>query len=551
MYNTQRGLLTLALVGSVIQCGNLQAAEKSGVTAMSIPDYEIKSYCVDFNWTAGGRKGQNNFAKPGEYAAADPKGLVEWHKAIGSNVIQTFCVSHNGYAWYKSDVTPPQPGLKHDFLREVVKLGHAEDMLVMGYLSIAANTRWGDENPSLSYGSPSTYHLPYTDEYLAYLDKAIRDAVTTGIDGFMLDWIWQPKRSSTNGKWIDSEKKLYEQLMGEKFPGEDKLSEKKDTEYSRKAIDRCWKTIRKAAKQVNPDCAIWLTCNKLQHPHIDDSDMLKEIDWLLAESGNVKNLEKIKSFVGKHTKLIVCLAAWNNKDPAFVIPSAKENKLGLYGFCKPRTKDGRIPMDKFLSKQLTELVGDDRNIAALARAYQGLSLESELVDGKFVEPKVAPAYRLQILAGGRGSANRGTNRFSNGSGEVKVNTPHRRGALLLTRLGDTWPETVNLHYWTIKREKNEKDMSAVQTVTFFNGKLGCEVAIDEKGKTRFGAPKKFTINVNWARSFKVGGGDSETKPITVPFTSDKNNLKLVIPKEILTGNPETIAVAWGKRFVAK
>ena len=40
-------------------------------------------------------------------------------------------------------------------------------MVVMGYFSIAANIRWGKENPDLSYGLGG-YYLPYTDEYLAY-----------------------------------------------------------------------------------------------------------------------------------------------------------------------------------------------------------------------------------------------------------------------------------------------------------------------------------------------------------------------------------------------
>ena len=54
----------------------------------------------------------------------------------------------------------------------------------------------------------------------------------------------------TTNKWLECAKKLYAQLMGEAFPGEDQLTEKsaKYTAYSRKAIDRCWKTIRKAAK---------------------------------------------------------------------------------------------------------------------------------------------------------------------------------------------------------------------------------------------------------------------------------------------------------------
>jgi len=32
----------------------------------------------------------------------------------------------------------------------------------------------------------------------------------------MIDWVWQPKRLSTEGKWIEAEKKLYEQFMGER-----------------------------------------------------------------------------------------------------------------------------------------------------------------------------------------------------------------------------------------------------------------------------------------------------------------------------------------------
>lgn len=191
-----------------------------------------------------------------------------------------------------------------NLIREVVKLGHAEGMVVIGYFSIAANKRWGTENPELSYGTPDGYHLPYTDEYLAYVAAAITDAVkNTGINGFMIDWIWQPNRKATEGKWLDAEKKLYQQLMGEPFPGEDKLTSAQDLEYSRRAIDRCWKTIRKAAKDANPNCIVWLTCNNIKHPHIQDSDMFREVDWLMAETGNNKHLEEIRNAVGEHTRL--------------------------------------------------------------------------------------------------------------------------------------------------------------------------------------------------------------------------------------------------------
>ena len=339
---------------------------------------DIKAYCLDFNWAATGRK-RKPFAAPGNWAASNPAEHVAWYKAIGANVIQTFCVSTNGYAWYKNGFVPEQPGLKHDFLPEVVKLGHQEGMLVFGYFCASANPKWGADHPDQSYGTPTTYHIPYTDEYLDYLSKSISDAVRkTGIDGFMVDWLWMPNRKATEGKWLDCEKKLYQQLMGEAFPGEEQLGEKspKYTEFSRKAIDRCWKAIHKAAKEANPECIIWLTSNHINHPHVLNSDMYKEADWLMNESGDMKRIEEVKGMVGKHTRLITCLARWNGKDATQVVPEALKAGVGLYGFAAPRKNSGLIPLEGILSKPVAELKGDDHNIAVLARAYHGASIDA-------------------------------------------------------------------------------------------------------------------------------------------------------------------------------
>lgn len=350
---------------------------------------DIKAYCLDFNWAATAKK-RKPFAAPGNWAASDPAAHVAWYKAIGANVIQTFCVSTNGYAWYKNGFVPEQPKLKHDFLPEVVKLGHQEGMLVFGYFCIASNPVWAARHPDHSYGSPTTYHIPYTDEYLAYLSASIGDAVKkTGIDGFMIDWLWMPNRKSTEDKWLDSEKKLYTQLMGEPFPGEEQLGEKSEkyTAYSRKAIDRTWKAIRKAAKEANPECMIWLTSNHINHPHVINSDMYQEADWIMNESGDMKRIEQVKSMIGKHTRLITCLARWNNQDATKVVPEALAAGVGLYGFTAPRNNGGTVPLDKILSTPVSELKGDDRNIAVLARAFHGVSIDAVRNDqGVFVEP---------------------------------------------------------------------------------------------------------------------------------------------------------------------
>ena len=309
---------------------------------------------------------------------------------MGANVIQTFCVSTNGYAWYKNGVVAQQPGLKYDFLPEVVKLGHQEGMLVFGYFCISSNPVWGTAHPEQSYGTPTTYHIPYTDDYLAYLSSSIGDAVRkTGIDGFMIDWLWMPDRKSTAGKWLDCEKKLYQQIMGEPFPGEDVLTEKSPQylAYSRKAIDRCWKAIRKAAKEANPNCIVWLTSNQIKHPHVTNSDMYKETDWLMNESGDTKSIDAVKAMIGPHTRLITCLARWNGQDATQVVPEALKAGIGLYGFTVPRNNGGLVPLDDILSRPVSELKGDDRNIAVLARAFHGASIDTVRDDkGGFVEP---------------------------------------------------------------------------------------------------------------------------------------------------------------------
>lgn len=361
-------------------------AVRPGLNTPGEQPQDIKAYCIDFNWGEGG---PNLFAAPGLWAEADPGKHVAWYKALGANVIQTFCVSCNGYAWYKKGVVPEQPGLKHDFLSEAVRLGHAEGMRVMGYFCIGANTKWGLEHPDLSYGIPSAPHIPYTDAYLAYLDAVIRDCVRkTGVDGFMIDWLWQPDRKAAGGRWLECERKLYAKLMGEVFPGEDKLTKEQEVAYSRKAIDRCWGVIHQAAKESNSACIVWLSSNNPTHPHLVNSRMYQEVDWMMNEGGDLETVRAVKPMMGPHTRLMTCLADWNGKEPTAVVPEALKEGIGLYGFTKP-LGDSLVPLEPCLTQPVSKLKGDARNIGALARAYHGVSLDTvKNQDGIFVpEPR--------------------------------------------------------------------------------------------------------------------------------------------------------------------
>jgi len=336
----------------------------------------IKAYNIDFNWGEGG---PNGFAKPGLWADANPVEHVNWYAALGCNVIQSFAVSCNGYAWYKNGIVPEQPGLKYDFLTEEVKLAHNKNIKVFGYFCAGSNTKWGLDHPDLSYGIPASPHIPYTTQYLDYLCASIEDAIRkTGMDGVFIDWLWNPGTTMEPYpplKWIDCEKVMFKELMNQQFPGINKITPEIELQFRRKAIDRCWKRISETVKKTKPDCIIWLTSCQLTSRDIAGSDMLKEVDWVLNEAGDITTTNSVHRMLGKNTRLVTCLANWNRQDPVNVIPAALKEKVGLYGFTKPVSGSMMPPVDFYLSKSIDSLKADERNIGALARVYNNLTFD--------------------------------------------------------------------------------------------------------------------------------------------------------------------------------
>lgn len=92
-------------------CRNGAALATSVLTdaAQTRPPARIRAFRIDFNWncTEGLVLWINTFAKPGLWADADPHQHVDWYAKLGANVIQTFAVSGNGYAWDKDGAVPP------------------------------------------------------------------------------------------------------------------------------------------------------------------------------------------------------------------------------------------------------------------------------------------------------------------------------------------------------------------------------------------------------------------------------------------------------------
>lgn len=334
----------------------------------------IKAFCIDFNWGEGG---PNGFAKPGLWAGADPGEHVAWYGGLGCNVIQTFAVSCNGYAWYQGGRVPPQPGLQHNFLADMVRLGHARGLRVMGYYCVGANTRWGLLHPDLSYEIPSAPHIPFTTEYLDFLCASITEAIQlTGLDGFMIDWVWNP--GDLDGqplRWLPCEQKMYRELLGADFPGREKISKDQELRFRRLAIDRCWERLRAATKQAKPGCVLWLSCCDVNSPVVAGSKLFREVDWLMNEATDPAVLARLERMKGAHTRLLQCVVGWGDSHDARKILQGGDRPFGVYGFAKPSPNSLPRPVAEYRQKPVTEFQGNDRNIAVLARFFTGASLE--------------------------------------------------------------------------------------------------------------------------------------------------------------------------------
>jgi hypothetical protein len=333
----------------------------------------IKAFCIDFNWSGG------RFAEPGTFAHASAAEHAAWYSDLGVNTIQTFCVSCDGYAWFRGGVAPVQPGMKGDFLKDLTALGHQNGMKVMGYFCIGANTHWGKTHPELSHGAPgNTWHIPLSTPYLDYLCASIRDALAcTGIDGFMVDWVWE-----VDPKWIACEKTMYQELFGEPFPAAGTVTAEKAADFKRRAVDRAWGRIREAAKSAHSGCVIWLSCFNLNDPQVKDSRMFREIDWLMNEHPDFASLEAARKAAGPRTKIVQCVCGWGAQhNTAHIIRSLGPQDVGFYGFAEPDVKTTLPPPESANA----HLAGNALNIQRMRDAFHGIRLVARPgADGRIV-----------------------------------------------------------------------------------------------------------------------------------------------------------------------
>ncbi|MBI4028713.1 MAG: hypothetical protein HY360_27290 [Verrucomicrobia bacterium] len=320
----------------------------------------IKAFCIDFNWDITGP------AKPGLFTHADPAEHVRWYKDLGANTIQTFCVSYNGYAWYLSDVAPRTPKLRRNFLGEITELGHKEGMRVLGYFCLGSNPCWEQQNSELVHAevNETTYKIPFTNLYLDYFCRSVQDVLRkTEIDGFMIDWF----RPIRRGRWLDCERDMFRELMGESFPANGQIDDATRIEFERRILERAWVRIKEAVRSVRP-AIIWTN-----HPFEEANDpvwnghrLLREVDWVLNEKPETQLLTWLEAQIGPRTRIIQNLCGWKNHD-ASAWKTINTSKHGLYGFAQA-DPDTTLPSATYTPACAANM----RNIAIIREAYRKL-----------------------------------------------------------------------------------------------------------------------------------------------------------------------------------
>ena len=97
----------------------------------------------------------------------------------------------------------------------------------------------------------------------------------------------------------------------------------------------------------------------------------------MNEAGDIESLEATRNAVGNHPQLVTCVVGWGDRHNACKLaPAARARGIGIYGFSRPGAHSLPLPVATYLAKPITAFAGNDRNIAALARFYNGLPFDA-------------------------------------------------------------------------------------------------------------------------------------------------------------------------------
>jgi hypothetical protein len=324
----------------------------------------MRGFSIEFNCDVLG-----NPMSPGLYQNVTAESQLKWYLDHGVDVIQTFCMGLNGYAWYRSKIAPVEPGLNGNFLKDLVRIGHEAGVEVHGYFNPVGDASYRVKH---CYDESSVIdrrrNQPLTTELVDYYCRCIEEAVReTGIDGFLIDWL-----DEVEPLWIPAEKQMYEELTSRKFPekpikeasdfpvpwkwfGESKLPvfmERQEViRFRRLAIERAWKKFREAAKSVNPNVKIWINppFRIWDLDVFNDNLAVKEADIILSEGRNLEVALWLRKQVPE-TPIFVNFGGLRS-DGKSKFPLEDFQKYGFhhYGFARPEIETG-VPSEETLGK---------------------------------------------------------------------------------------------------------------------------------------------------------------------------------------------------------
>ncbi len=329
----------------------------------------IRGFSVDFNWDAFSRP-----APPGLYTHAVPGDQLRWMQDLGANTIQTYCVSYNGLAWFKASRTAPvNPGLKHDFLPELVELGHAAGMRVMGYFCLAANPIYERANPN-EILKESWMPVLLTQKYLDYFCAQVREAaMACEMDGFMVDWFSPPVKRN---QWIPAERTLWQEIVGEEFPTADP-DQPATWAYERALLERAWAHIRAAADSVRPGLIIW---PNIFGVHDDKTRalyggtrLMREADWILNEFPKTDHIQETRRHMGQNAILIQDVCGMAEHDADTLWDTVEQLGGHAYGYAKtdPVTCLPPTQVESYWPANITHAVRRDiENIAKIRNRWR-------------------------------------------------------------------------------------------------------------------------------------------------------------------------------------
>jgi hypothetical protein len=272
--------------------------------------------------------------------------------------------------------------------------------------------------------------------------------------------------------------------------------------------------------------------------------MYRQADWLMCEAGRIEHIEQVRKMVGEHARLITCMAQWNGQDPTRAVPEAVEAEVGLCGFARPGGS-GTIGLDRILPRQVCELSGDQQNIAVLARAYHGASLDAMWVDGKFVEPDTKPPVRIRFKRR-RGFQDTARIEFEQGSASVTIRNPYQSGRAELTRTGDAWPAELTIRL--LKRNPADPKDAGPRSFRMANGRIAFGMTFEGERKIIAGELEgQLDLGKPWGEEEFLSSGKPES-PVTlndIRVSSQGDALEVVVPAAMADGNPNSLVIEWG------